>query len=269
MEALELFLGSTLFAQQSPLNTSHHFSNDDQINDQRTGQQRVFADVEQRDGLVTTHEDLSVVFIQCALVITHSRHVLDHDSMIWVFTLLIQDGVGSDHVIHDIGFGDLLASELFLTAEILAVVVAQVVVACDAGEFDSGIDQEIYQGGLHLGLAGFEIITADECSFAFGELDRSWHECVLRGTIDECNLVESASNRKNGGWGDLLVSSFDGFEEVVSCVIDAWDDVGVTLGVGRPENNNLVQIVLSFEVAVLRSETRTRPIRGILTSCQL
>lgn len=40
------------------------------------------------------------------------------------------------------------------------------------------------------------------------------------------------------------MAGFDGFEEIVGCVIDAGDDIGVSLGVGGPEDDDFVEAVV-------------------------
>lgn len=49
VELLVLSVGS-LGSRRLPLNTGHHLSNDDKINDQRRRKQRILADVEQARG---------------------------------------------------------------------------------------------------------------------------------------------------------------------------------------------------------------------------
>jgi hypothetical protein len=42
---------------------------------------------------------------------------------------------------------------------------------------------------------------------------------------------------------------FDGFHQVLGSIVDAGDDIRIPFGVGGPENNDLVEIVLGLEVA--------------------
>lgn len=67
---------------------------------------------------MAAHENFAVVLIQRALGIPNGRHVLDDYSMIGMFSLLIQNGVGLHHVIDDIALTNLLASEGLLLAQI-------------------------------------------------------------------------------------------------------------------------------------------------------
>jgi len=123
--------GEVVVALRLPLNARHHLGNDNKVNDERRRQQRVFAHVEDADGLVTAHEDLAVVFVQGTLVVAHSWHVLDDDAVVRMLACFVQDIVSSDHVVNNIALGDFLGAELLLRREILAVVVAEVVIARD------------------------------------------------------------------------------------------------------------------------------------------
>ena len=78
---------------------------------------------------MTSHEDLGVVLVQSTLVVTNSWHVLDDNCMVWVLARGVEHSVGCDHVVNNVGLGDLLGAELLLGAEILAIIVAKVIVA--------------------------------------------------------------------------------------------------------------------------------------------
>ena len=249
VEVLEVLLGSGASLGSLPLDAGHHLGDDDEIDDQGGGEQRILAHVEERDGLVTAAEDLGVVLVEGALVIADGRHVLDHDGVVGVLALLVENRVGGDHVVDDVGLGNLLGAELLLGRQVVAVVVAQVVVGRDRGQLDAGVDEEVGQGGLHLGLAGLEVVAADEGTVALGKLDGAGHEGVLGRAVDEGSALKDASNGEDGGGGDLLMAGLDGLEEVVGGVVDAVNQVGVTLGVGSPEDNDLVEAVVGLELA--------------------
>lgn len=242
MEAL--VLGSSL---SLPLDASHHLGDKNQINNQRRREQRVLADIEDADGLVATHEDLSIVFVQCTLVVANGRHVLDDDGMVRMLVLFVQDTVGRDHVVNNVRLGNLLGAELLLGAQVLAVVVAEMVVACNRGQFDAGIDQEIHQSGLHLGLAGLEVVAPNERPVLLSQVDGTGNKRVLRRPVDEGCVLQNTGHGKDSRRRNLLVTLFDGLQQVLGRVVDARDDVGVALGVGGPQNNDLVQVVLSLE----------------------
>ena len=204
--------------------------------------------IDLRDSLVTTHEDLGIVLIQSTLVVTNSRHVLDNDSVIRVLTLLVEHIVCRNHVIDDIGLGDLLGAELLLGAQVLAIVVAKMVVRCNGSELDTSADQEVNKSRLHLGLARLEVISANEGLVFLGKLNATSNEGVLRRAVDEWSTFKDRSNSENGGRSDFLMAILNCLHEVISGVVDAWNELCETLSVGGPLNNDLVQTVLGLEV---------------------
>lgn len=241
--------GILVLAVSPPLDTGHHLGNQDQINDQGRGQQRVLADVEDADGLVATAEDLGIILVQSTLVVSDSRHVLDDDGVVRVLALLVEDRVGSNHVVNYIGLGDLLGAELLVGAQVHAVVVAKMVVAGNRSELDTSVDEEVHESRLHFGLARLEVVTADEGVVLLGQLDGARDEGVLGRAVDERHLVEDTGHGEDSRGGDLLVAGLDGGQKVVSGVIDALEDIGITLSVGSPLNDDLVKAVLRLEVA--------------------
>lgn len=248
VEAAIVLGGGTVGRAGSPLDASHHLRHDHQVNDQWGGKQRILTDVEDGNGLVAAHENLGIVLVQGTLVVADSRHVLDDNSVIGVLALLVQDRVGFNHVIDNIGLGDLLGSELLVGAQVLAVVVAQVVVRRDGRELDTGIDQEIDQGRLHLGLTRLEIVAANKRTMLLGKLNGTRNKGVLRRTVDEGCILQDTSNGENSRRRDLFVPVVDSLEQVVGGIIDTRDNIGVSLRVGGPENNDLVQRVGGLEV---------------------
>jgi hypothetical protein len=239
----------------APLDTGHHLGDEDQVDNEWRGKQRVFADIEDADGLMAAHEDLGVILVESTLVIANRWHVLDDDAVVWMLALLVQLGIGSDHIIDNIGLGDLLGAELPVRAQIHAVVVAEMVVAGNAGELDTGVDEEVDEGRLHLGLARLEVIAANVSLVLLSKLDGSRNKGVLGGTIDEWSTLENGGNSEDGRRRDFFMSFFDGLEQILGSVIDTLDEVGVTLGIGSPLNDDLVQVIRSLEVAVLPIRT--------------
>lgn len=207
-----------------------------------------------RDGLVTPHENFGVVLVQSTLVVTNSWHVLDDNGVVGVFSLLVEHRVGLNHVINDVGLGDLLGAELLLGAQVLAIVVTEMVVAGNGGQLDTGVDQEVNQSRLHLGLARLEVIATNEGVVLLSELDSAWNKGVLRRAVDEWHLLKDTGNSEDGGRRDFLVTVLDGLQEVLSGIIDTLDDVGVTLGVGSPEDNDLVKSILGLELLDIIAE---------------
>lgn len=134
---------------------------------------------------MTAHEDLGIVLIKSTLVVTNSGHVLDDNSVIRVFTFLIEDSVRLDHVVDNVGLRDFLGAELLLRAKVLSVIVAKMVVASNGGKLDTSADQEINEGRFHLGLTRLEVVSADESVVLLSKLDSTWDEGVLRRPINE------------------------------------------------------------------------------------
>lgn len=151
------------------LNTGHEFSDSNKINDERSGEQRVLADVVDRDALTATHEDVTFILVQGTLGVTDARHVLDDNSVVGMLVFSIQDLVGSHHVVDNSGLGDLLGAELLVGRQVLSVIVTQVVVRGDTHRLDTSIDQKVNNGRLELGLTRLEIVTTNVGLFTFSE----------------------------------------------------------------------------------------------------
>lgn len=94
--------------------------------------------------------------------------------MIWFLSRLVEDRVGLDHVVHHVALRNLFGAELERSGQVLSVIVAQVVVTDDGHGFDSRTDQEIHQHRLELGLARFEIVTANHDIVFLSKLDDPW-----------------------------------------------------------------------------------------------
>lgn len=67
---------------------------------------------------------------------------------------LVEEAVTRDHVVDDRGLGDLLGAELGGRREVLAVVVAEVVVRGDREGLDTSADEEVGEDGLDLRSGG-------------------------------------------------------------------------------------------------------------------
>lgn len=212
---------------------------------------------------MATEEDLSVVLIKSTLIVANSGHVLDDNAVVGVLALLVQNVVSRDHVIHDIGLGDFLGAELLLRAQVLAVVVTKVVVAGNRGQLDTGIDKEIHQGGLHLGLARLEVIATNVGIVLLSKLNSTRNKGVLRRAIDKRCALQDTGNSKDGGRRDLLVTLLNSLEKVIGSVVDTINEVGESLSVGGPQNNHLVKVVVGLEVANVLSEVLDMSHRGL------
>lgn len=123
------------------------------------------------------------------------------------------------------------------------------VVRGDGERLDTGVDQELGENTLDLGLTRLEVITTDERLVLFGELDAAGNKSVLWGTIDERRTFEDTGNGEQGRRGHLVVGRLDCLEQVLGSVVDTWKDLGVSLSVGGPEDDQVVEIILRLEVA--------------------
>ena len=197
---------------------------------------------------MSAHENLRIVLIQGTLVVTNGRHVLDDDRVVRVLALLVEHSVGCNHVIDNVGLGNLLRAELLLGAKVLSVIVAKVVVACNGSELDTSADQEVDESRLHLGLARLEVIATNESIVFLGELDAAWDEGVLGRAIDERSILENAGNSKDGRWCNLLMAVLNSLHEIVSGIVDTGDEFSETLSVGSPLDDNLLQYVCGLEI---------------------
>lgn len=203
---------------------------------------------------MATEEDLSVVLVQGTLVVTDSGHVLDDNTVVGVLALLVQDAVGLNHVINDVGLGNLLGAELLLGAQVLAVVVAQVVVAGNGGQLDAGVDEEVDKSRLHLGLARLEVVATNVSVVFLSKLNSTGDKGVLGRAVDEGGTLQDTRDSKDGGGRNLLVTLLNSLEKVIGSVIDSVDNVGISLGVGSPQDNDLVKTVVGLEVTNVLSD---------------
>mmetsp|Transcript_81070 Transcript_81070/g.161163 ORF Transcript_81070/g.161163 Transcript_81070/m.161163 type:complete len:342 (-) Transcript_81070:781-1806(-) len=197
-----------------------HLREDGEVEDERRCQQRILARVVHDDGVGAAHEDLRGVFIHCTLGVGHARHILDDDDMVGVLFGLVQQAVRSNHVVDDVGLGDLLGAERLRGREVLAVVVAQVVVRDNGCGLDASGDEEVDHDRLHLGLARLEIVAADHHVLLLGELDDSGYESVLRRAVDVNRTLEDRGDGEDRRGRHFRLVSLNRRHEVVSGVID-------------------------------------------------
>lgn len=160
-----------------------------QVDNDGRGKERVLASVVHDNRVATTKHQLANVLVEGSLRIAHIGHILDDDSVVRVgLTLSVQHLVRVDHVIDDVGLANFLAAELLRSRQIVAVIVAQVVVADNGAWFDASTDQKVNQHRLELGLTGLEIITGNENVFAFSQLEKTGNKSILRRTVDVGSL---------------------------------------------------------------------------------
>ena len=116
------------------------------------------------------------------------------------------------------------------------------VVRDDRRRLDPGAHQKVDEHRLHLRLARLEVVASHQHTFFDCEAQKTGHESVLRGTVDEGAPFEDGRERIKLRRRDLGVVCRDRREEVLGGVVDPFDDVGVALGVGRPEHDDGVDL---------------------------
>lgn len=84
---------------------------------------------------------------------------------------------------------------------------------------------------------------------SLGKLDTPGDKGVLGRTVDEGDSLKNRSHGKDGRGRNFLVRRLDSSEQVVGRVIDTRDDVGVSLGVGGPQDDDIVELIVLFEVS--------------------
>jgi len=151
------------------LDALHELSEDDEVEHDGGSEQAVLARVVEGNRVRAAHENLADVLVEGALRVTDSGDVLNDDSVVGMLALripirkgkacwrrkaethrLVENAVGLDHVIDDVGLGDLLGAELLRSAEVHAVVVAEVVVRGDSDGLDTSAHQEVNEDRLDL-----------------------------------------------------------------------------------------------------------------------
>ena len=80
----------------------------------------------------------------------------------------VQGRFGGHYVVRHLVLTDLLVAEQLGGVQVEAIVVFQEVKVSDRPQLDAGIDQEVDESRLHLGLARLEVVAADEGFPALG-----------------------------------------------------------------------------------------------------
>jgi hypothetical protein len=223
------------------LHSSHELTEDDHIDHQWSGKERVLADVVGGDRVGAIHEDAAGVLVKGPLGVLNEWNILDDDFVVDVVVLLwVQKCVTFDGVIQHTSLGDLLGLEALVLLEVLAIVVTQVVVGDDSRESDAGTDQEVGHHGLETGLAGLEVGATKESTFLLSVLDDTWVERVLWRTIKVKDSLLNGSDAVDDGTGESNVSGDSVVE--LGDALDLWEQEH--LGVGGPEHDDLLDLGL-------------------------
>lgn len=85
------------------------------------------------------------------------------------------------------------------------------------------------------------------------KLNTAGDKGVLGRAVDERHAFENGGHGKDGRGRDFLVRGLNGLEKVVGSVVDPWNDVGVTLSIGGPEDNDTVKMVIRLEATDISS----------------
>ena len=222
--------------------------------------------IEDVDSRTTTTEDLRVVLVNGALGIPNSRNIFNHDDVVGMLALsnrdafgsncrsLIQKAVSINHVVDDAALADLFAPKLPLSRQVVAIIVAEMVVRSNRKRLDASVDEELSKDGLELGLTRLKVITTNEGLMTLSELDSSWNKGVLGSTVDEGLTFQDGRNCKKSGGGDLRVGEFDGSKEIVRSVVNTRNNVAVALGVGGPEDDDSLEFMVLLELPDVRAD---------------
>lgn len=124
------------------------------------------------------------------------------------------------------------------------------VIACDRCELETGIDHEINQGRLHLGLTRLEVVSTNKRAMFLGKFDSTFDKGILRRAIDEWSFLKNTGYSKDCGWGNLVVAVFNRIQKIVSGIIDAKQSFCISFGIGCPKNDDFVKIMVTLEFTV-------------------
>lgn len=226
----------------------------DEIENDGGGEQGVLADVVADKSVLPIQENGGDILIHSLFGVSCEGDVLDDDLVVDFRGLGEENLVGGKDVIDAGLLGKFLGLELSLGGEVLAVVVSEVVVADDGLRLDSGGDEELSEGSFEFGLSGLEVITDDEDFVLLGELDDSWDESVLGGSVDVGASFRDGGECEDGGGGDFWVVLFDGLHEVLVGVVDSGLDFTESFSVGGPENDDLVDSIGDLEISDVLSD---------------
>lgn len=236
------------------LDSFEDLGEEDEIENDGGGEQGVLADVVADKSVLAIQEDGGDVLIHSLFGVSCEGDVLDDDLVVDFGGVGEENLVGGEDIIDAGLLGKFLGLELSLGGEVLAVVVSEVVVADDSLRLDSGGDEEFGEGSFEFGLSGLEVITDDEDFILLGELDNSWDEGILGGSVDVGASFRDGGECEDGGGGDFWVVLFDGLHEVLVGVVDSSLNFTESFSVGSPENDDLVDSVGNLEISDVLSD---------------
>lgn len=104
------------------------FRQENEIENNRSSQERIFANIVQYVSLLSTEENLALVFIHSLLGISSVRNVLNNDFVVNLRRFRVKNLVRSQNIVNAGFLADFLRSELSFRRQIHAVVVTKMVV---------------------------------------------------------------------------------------------------------------------------------------------
>jgi hypothetical protein len=184
--------------------------------------------IEYVDSRTTTTEDLRVVLVNGPVGILNSRNVFNHDNVVGMLAIAFRSDLGALDKRRLASTTSsttlLLLISLLLNClsagQVVAIIVAEMVVGGNRKRLDTSVDEELGKDGLELGLTRLEIITTNEGVMTLSELNGSWNKGVLGSTVGKRLAFQDGRNGEEGGGGDLGVGGFDGSKEVVRSVVN-------------------------------------------------
>jgi hypothetical protein len=205
--------------------------------------------------LFTAQEDFRDVLVDGFLGITSTGDVLDDDFVVGMFTLLEQSGVGGKDIISAGLLGGFLGLEGLFSAEVLTVVVTEMVITDDGDGLEATTNNNVDEGSLKLGLTSLEVITNNESVVSDSQFDDTINQGVLRATVDEGDTFEGAGSGIDDRGRDFGVAIFDGLQEVVSSVVDTDLNLAVSFSVTGPHDDDFVELVGFLELSEVSSDS--------------
>ena len=118
---------SKLFSRGSAvLNAREEFGDDDQVDDQGGGKERILTDGVHGDGIATTHHEFRMVLIHSNLGVSDCGNVLDDDAVVDGPSILVveEDLIGGNDVVDNGRFRNLLGTELAGRRQVLPIIVS-------------------------------------------------------------------------------------------------------------------------------------------------
>merc|ERR1719487_1328541 len=124
--------------------------------------------------------------------------------------------------------------------KVLSIVVSKVIVGDNGGEADSAANQIVTHDCLESSLTRFKVASSNIGLLFLGVIDNSRVESVLRRPVQVKNLLLNCCDAVKNGAGKSNVSRNSIVE--LSDVLDLREKEH--FGVGRPENDHLVDLLL-------------------------